>query len=214
MKPASAGARAARAAPVAGTRATLARVFGGLPDALTALAFLATWIAPLSLGDSAVKTGVLVVMMEFFVIHSTGFMLATVFNDRVSGVRRTLAVLGFAAFYTLFVALISIIFEAWWPLAALAWLVGSKVSLIWFSPLDRNAEQQRQMGLLAVSTVSYLFAVILTVAVPMPSLGITAPGTEYGLSGGGAWIDRPYTAIAAGTVYFALLAWAKMGWKR
>ena len=58
------------------------------------------------------KTGVLVVLMEFFVIHSTGFMLATVYNDRVSSGRRTLAVLGFAALYTLFVALISMIFDA------------------------------------------------------------------------------------------------------
>ena len=192
----------------------LGRIFAGLPDLVTALAFLATWIAPATLGAAAVKTGVLVVLMEFFVIHSTGFMLATAFNERVSSSRRTLAVLGFAAFYALFVALISMIFDEWWPLLALAWLVGAKVSLIWFAPLDRGAEQQRQMGLLAVSTAAYLFAVILTVAVPMPSLGITGTGADYGLSGGGVWIDKPYTAIAGGTIYFALLAWAKLGWKR
>jgi len=205
----------ARAAPAASRiPAALARVFAGLPDAITALAFLATWIAPSSLGSTAVKTGVLVVLMEFFVIHSTGFMLATVFNVRVSSLRRTLAVLGFAAFYAAFVALISVIFEEWWPLLVLAWLVGAKVSLIWFAPVERGTEQQRQMGLLAISTAAYLFAVILTVAVPMPSLGITGAGPDYGLTGGGAWIDKPYTAIAAGTIYFALLAWAKLSWKR
>jgi len=204
----------ARAASLPGIQGALARTLAALPDLLTCLAFLATWIAPATLGPEAVKTLVLVVLMEFFVIHSTGFMLATVFNESLPRLKRSLAVLGFAAFYALFVVLISMIFAAWWPLLALAWLVGSKLSLVWFAPLDRGSEQQRQMSLLAVSTVAYLFAVFLTVIVPMPRLGIIGVGSDYGLSGSGLWIEKPQTAIAAGFVYFALLAWGKLSWKR
>ena len=204
----------ARAASLPRNPGGFARMLAATPDVLTCLAFLATWIAPATLGPAAVKTLVLVVLMEFFVIHSTGFMLATAFNDQLPRLKRSLAVLGFAAFYAVFVVFISVAFEAWWPLLALAWLVAAKLSLVWFAPLDRGSEQQRQMSLLAVSTAAYLFAVILTAALPMPRLGITGVGSDYGLSGGGSWSEKPHTAIAAGFVYFALLTWGKLSWKR
>ena len=53
--------------------ARIARLIGALPDALTGCACLVVWVAPLALGQGAVKTVVLMMLMEFLLVHGTGF---------------------------------------------------------------------------------------------------------------------------------------------
>ena len=46
------------------------RTFGALPDALTALYFLSLWLFPLLFGPHAVRNGMLLMLVEFLLLHA------------------------------------------------------------------------------------------------------------------------------------------------
>lgn len=188
------------------------RAVAAAPDALTALAFAWTWLQPMRFSDTAVQTLMLVMLLEFLVVHSGGFLGATVLADGVSRAKKSLAILGFGCFYLLFAGAFSLAFKAWWPLFTFAWLLASRFAVVWLSPLPKLEEQQRQMSLWALSVAAYLAAVFAGVLVPFPQLGITGEVLQQlGLEGGGLWNDKPQTLMASGMIYFAIMAWSK--WK-
>ena len=50
------------------------RLFAALPDALTCVAYAWTWLQPLQFHSDAVKSLMLVMLMEFLCVHSGGFL--------------------------------------------------------------------------------------------------------------------------------------------
>jgi hypothetical protein len=48
--------------------------WAAFPDALTAGLFLAVWLDPFVFGALSVKTAMLTMRVEFFLIHATGFL--------------------------------------------------------------------------------------------------------------------------------------------
>jgi hypothetical protein len=78
------------------------RALAALPDALTAGAYAWAWLQPLRFGEGVVKTLMLVMLMEFLVVHSGGFLGVTVLSDGFTRVQKSLAILGFGCFYLLF----------------------------------------------------------------------------------------------------------------
>ena len=191
----------------------VARLFAALPDALTCLAYLWTWLLPLQFDAGAVKTLMLVMLMEFLCVHSGGFLGVTVLADDVTRMKKTLAIAGLGCFYLMFAAAFSLAFHAWWPVFTFVWLLGSRFALVWLSPVPRESETGRQMTLWAISVAAYLAAVFLGVILPIPHLGITPEViSTLGLEGGGLWIEKPQTVIASGAFYFAVMAWSKWKW--
>jgi hypothetical protein len=188
-------------------------VLAAAPDALTALAFAFAWVAPLAWGSGLVATLSLVMLMEFLVVHSGGFLGATVFADGISKAGKSLAILGFGAFYLLFAAGFSLAFKAWWPLLTFVWLLGSRFAVVWLSPLPKEEERRRQMLLWGLSVAAYLLAVFAGLLLPLPALGISAEVIpKLGLDGGGLWVDKPWTVLCSGLLYFAVMAWSKWKW--
>ena len=191
----------------------VARLFAALPDALTCLAYLWTWLQPLRFDSSMVKTLMLVMLMEFLCVHSGGFLGFTVLNDHLSKMKKTLALLGLGSFYLMFAAAFSLAFQAWWPVWTFIWLLGSRFALVWLSPVPRESEVGRQMALWGMSVAAYLAAVFIGVIAPVPELGIQHEMlSTFGLTGSGLWVERPQTVIASGTFYFAVMAWSKWKW--
>jgi hypothetical protein len=189
------------------------RVFAAAPDALTALCYAVTWLAPFAWSQGAVKTLMLVMLMEFLVVHSGGFLGATVLADDVSKAKKSLALVGFGAFYLLFATAFSLAFQAWWPVLTFAWLLGSRFALVWLSPLPREDEKSRQMSLWALSVAAYLFAVFMGVLLPLPRLGVSeAVVGQLGLAGSGLWVEKPHTVLCSGLLYFSVMAWSKWKW--
>jgi hypothetical protein len=181
-----------------------------LPDLLTAAAYLCAWVAPLHFGDGVVKTLMLMMLMEFLVVHSGGFIGLTVLSETASRRAKTTAIVGFGAFYLLFAAAFSLAFKSSWPVLSFLWLLAAKFAQVWLMPLPRADEAQRQTKLWGLSVVAYIGAVFAGVILPIPQLGITADILpRLGLSGGGLWIDKPQTALASGALYFLALAWTK-----
>ncbi|MCL1635398.1 hypothetical protein M2650_12280 [Luteimonas sp. SX5] len=183
------------------------RWWGALPDAVTGAACLVVWFAPFAFGQGAVKTVVLMMLMEFLLVHGTGFFTVIAFADDMSRGKRVLAMLGLLFFYAMFVAVFAWSFKAWWPVWVFVWLVAAKGFWIFSAPRDRAQEVQRQMTTWAFSVVAYLAAVFGGVVLSLPRLGLTEEVVAtLGLPGGGEWIERPHTAVAGMAFYFFAIA--------
>ena len=201
-------------APAEQVSSAIARWISALPDALTSLAYLVTWFSPLLWKADAVKFLMLVMLLEFLVVHSGAFIGAIVLSDKASRRAKTLAVLGFGSFYMLFAGAFSLAFDSWWPVLTFGWLLVAKFAMIWLAPVAKTEEAQRQMTLWAFSVAAYLGAVFLGVILPLPRFGLEADVVaQLHLPGSGQWIEKPHTVIAGGFVYFGLLAWMKFKYR-
>lgn len=201
----SAAPRVRSPAPV---RFTLADLVSAVPDLLLAATFLAAWVDPSTRGVPTVRRLVMIVLLEFFIVHSSGFMGAIAVGDRDRG--KTIAMtLGLGAFYTLFLAAFSAGFKDWWLLGSFWLLMANRLlGLV----LGQSPDEKRQsfiMGSWAVSVAAYLLAVSVGAASEPPALGITASVIRaQGFTMGGLWTEQPQTALAAGAIYFAIMgAW-------
>ena len=188
----------------------IARLLGTLPDLLTAAACIVVWISPFAFGTDGVRTVVLMLLMEFLLVHGTGFFTAIAFADTVAKYKRLLLMAGLLCFYALFLLAICALFDATWPVWIFLWLVLSKVAWIFLSSRDRVQEAQRQLQAWAFSTAAYLGAVFGGLLLPLPRLGLTeAVVPQLGLPGSGEWIERPHTAVAGMAMYYFANAWFK-----
>jgi hypothetical protein len=183
------------------------RPLSALPDAITACGCLVVWIAPQALGKDAVKTVLLMMLMEFILLHATGFFTTIAAPTDTPPTRRILKLLGLAAFYMLFVGVWAFVFNAWWPVTVFAWLVVGKIAWVFTSPRGRDAEMARQMKAWAFSMLAYVGAVFAGLMLPLPRLGLdSATVAAMRMTFSGAWIDRPHTAIASAVLYYSALA--------
>lgn len=187
----------------------VSRLFAALPDAITAWIFIAAWVAPSLLGPEVVKDLMLTMLIEFIVMHSSGFYAVIAGMHSARG-KRLLMLAGLACFYLLFVAAFSYGFGSTWPIFAFAWLFLCRFAHIWIHPLQSSAETGRMMLMWAASGATYVIGVFITVMLPLPRFGITPEfiATMH-LAGKGEWIERPYTVLAFGMLYFSVQSWVK-----
>ena len=189
----------------------MARGFSALPDILTSAMFLCGWIAPGVLGYPRVRDLMLLMLIEFIVMHSSAFTAAVLGADNVSRFKRALFLVGLTAFYMIFVLAFSLAFSSTWPIWGFLWLFVSRFLQLFTSNAEAKAKLQRLWSGWLVSALAYIGGVFLTAFVPLPSLGITPEViANLHLTGSGLWIDKPWTVLAFGTIYFALLAWSKI----
>ena len=186
------------------------RLVKAIPDAVTAGVFFWVWLDPTGWRRELVTQGLLIMLVEFILIHSGGFFGAIVFNPNESRGRRIKMLLGLGAFYCMFVGAWSVQFSSWWPLLFFLWLLGAKIVDLMFSRRTPDELRQRQMGMVGMSTLFYLLCVFATLFLPLPKLGLTHHGHYYGVPGGGEWVDHPHVVISALVGYFGLLACAKL----
>jgi hypothetical protein len=188
------------------------RMLAALPDALTSALFVIAWIAPGFLGPQRVKDLMLTMLIEFIVMHSSGFYAGIVNADDLSRTKRLLAITGLSAFYLVFVVGFSLGFHSTWPIWAFGWLFLSRFLHLWTTKSESSENAQRMMTSWAISGITYLGGVFATVFLPLPALGLTpaaiaALGIPSNMSG--LWIEKPWTVIAFGALYFAVLSWTK-----
>jgi len=184
------------------------------PDAATAALYVWTWIDPLHFSDSMVKSLMLMMMMEFLVVHSGAFIGLAVLSDTATRGQKTATIAGFGAFYMLFAGAFSLAFHSWWPALSFIWLLAAKFAMVWLTPLPPDEETQRLKTLWGISVLAYLASVFAGVLIPMPQLGITDDILpRLALPGSGLWIEHPQTVIASGAIYFLLVAWSKWAYR-
>lgn len=187
------------------------RLVHALPDAITASLFLYAWLAPLRWRENLVAELMLVMLVEFILIHSAPFLGSIVLASDQALRDRLKAFAGFTIFYSLFIGGFALSFGSWWPVIAFVWLVAAKLVSLLSGERHPERETQRMRGWWGVSAGLYLLAVFATLFLPFPEFGITRQGAAYGISAsGGIWVSDPHTGIAAGCLYFGMLAATKL----
>lgn len=191
--------------PVPRQRFALPAVVAALPDLGLSSVFLGTWIAPHWLGVDRIGHLLLVMLLEFIVVHSAGFMGVAALTDNWK-FSRAKSILGLGVFYTMFVGGFALAFETWWPLVAFWGLtVNRLLSAIVGKPPRGEAARIVRDGW-AVGAIAYIGSVFLTTWLPVPRLGVTSDVVAAAhLPGSGLWIDQPYRVLAAGFLYFLLI---------
>jgi hypothetical protein len=177
-------------------------VIAAIPDLVLGLLCLTTWVAPGLLGVHWVRDVVLLMLMEFIVIHSSAFMGTAAWNGFGNKLPRSIAIVGLGLFYSLFVGAFAFIFKTWAPLLGFWGLTLNRLLGTVIFPID--GENIEMMKSWAACTFFYLIAVFATTLLPVPAFGITpdviaaadVPGDS------GLWVTRPYTVVAAGFLYY------------
>ena len=189
-------------------RLSLPRLFAAAPDTITAGVYLTAWVDPSIVGPATIKNLMLTMLIEFFVVHSSGFYAGIASSNL--GRLRVLLFGGLGAFYAVFILAFAKVFESSWPIFAFGWLFVCRFFHLWMRPAQTARDAESQIGLWAASVATYVLGGIATVMLPLPSLGITPEFVaSMQLPGSGEWVARPYTVLAFGTLYFAVQAFAK-----
>jgi hypothetical protein len=186
------------------------RLMRALPDGMTACVFFWVWMDPSGWRRQLVAQGILILLLEFILIHSGAFLGSALFEPGMARSKRLQVLLGMGAFYSLFVAVWSWQFQSAWPLLFFGWLLGAKLLTVLLNHRQPETARWRQQGLLGASALYFLLCVPGALFLPLPRLGLTHHGHYYGVPGSGEWVSQPHTAIAAAVLYFGLLALTKL----
>ena len=183
------------------------RLADAAPDGLLAATFLLAWVAPGLFSLKTVTDLPMVLVLEFIVIHSTAFMMGAVFGKGARGGRVGI-LLGFGAFYSVFVGGFALATGAWWALFAFWGLTIKRCASVVFGQEVADSEKALMVKTWLVSTGLFLLLVTVTSVVPVPELGLSpdlfAAVREGGTSG--MWVEQPQRAMALGVLYFGALA--------
>jgi hypothetical protein len=189
----------------------LSRLPSALPDAATAGFFLVLWIAPALLWEGALKTGMLIMLVEFVLIHASGLLGSMLLGNTLGTARRLGLLFGFGAFYLIFILGFAFAFKEWWPVFAFGWLLLGKAGIAFDRGLPNDDRRIRLQATWAAACLFYLLGVMLTLFLPIPRLGIThAVVSSAQLTGSGYWISHPQTVVAFGLIYFTALSAIKL----
>jgi hypothetical protein len=189
-----------------------------LPDAMSCAFFLAVWSNPTWLGPLSVKTAMLTMLLEFFLVHATGFFTVFANDRRGSKWKRIGAMAGLSSFYVLMIGAYVMAYHEWWPLLAFGWLLAGKVAWVWTSQadpddLDGSKATGRGMAAWAGSVALYLGAVAYTCIADIPRWGMTLalqPSFGLDMASEGLWESQPHRVVAFGAIYFGATFMAKL----
>jgi len=182
-------------------------ILKAFPDLLSAALLLALWAEPQRFGIQWFRSGVLALMLEFFVIHAGGFMAVTVQDPEATPRARMLRLAGWSTGYLLFISLFALGFDAWWMVAAFAWFCFSKVQAIWTGAPPTERDRAHAVTSWALSVAVFLGSVFATVMYDVPQLGATPDVRDAaGFNAkGGVWEAEPHRALAGAVLYFTLM---------
>ncbi|MFA6457016.1 MAG: hypothetical protein WCW40_09365 [Bacteroidota bacterium] len=187
-------------------------VVSSIPDFVAGLAFLVTWIDPKSLGDDMVSSLFQVMLLEFIIIHSAGFMGTLIFSAIPKG-KKALQLLGLGLLYSLFVAGFAFAFRSWWPVIAFWGLLFNRMMSVLTGQAEQGKEQELVKSMWGVNTGCYLVAVFAAILLPLPALGVSPDDLAH-LDISGEFVDEPHRMMAWGFLYFSMVGWFEFRLKK
>ncbi len=182
-------------------RAALA---SALPDFGLAAVFLLAWMAPDRIAPWVPRWAVLTMLLEFVVVHSTGFMGVIAFGRDGVGQQVGMLLL-LSLVYSALVAGFAAGFHEWWMFGSFWLLTANRLSgiLAHREPGNGRGIDAFVIGW-AASTLFYLLGAVLTAALAVPRFGLADPAVirAMHLEGGGLWVEEPWRVLAFGSLYF------------
>lgn len=170
-------------------------------DFAFAATFLITWYAPYTFGEKSVSNMMFVMLIEFVVVLTTGFLAGIASRDDTKRNRLFMFVV-IGGVCTLFAGGFALAFGAAWPFFAFLLLVAGKFSTVVLHPPDFDG-QFLLMANWAAMTVLYLSGTFLSVGMEWPVLGVTPEViAAQGFETGGEWMEHPHTVLVFGAYYF------------
>jgi hypothetical protein len=157
----------------------------------------------MSYGPLTVKRLITVMLLEFLVIHSAGFMGNLAVSDAPKS-RKITSMAGFAVFYLLMALGFVVQMKAWWPFLSFVLLLFSRMLGVLLGRAP-DAERKRYVqSCWGFGVAAYLLTTFVTIVMPIPRLGITREVAALQDFGGvsGLWISDPHRPIAMGVLYF------------
>jgi hypothetical protein len=192
--------------------ALLARAASALPDAALGVMFLVTWLDPRVFGGGLLRYALLTMLMEFFVVHSSGFMSLVLWGTSLDAVKKTLATVALGAAYSVLLVGFALAIGAWWPVWAFWGLTFNRLTSALFGPKAAGKARARIANEWATSAALYLLWVFAGTLLWVPPLGITPEVVaSAGVPGQGPWAEQPYRVVVAGAGYFFCQAWLELG---
>jgi len=171
---------------------------------------LATWINPQWLGIEFVRWFVLLMVVEFIVVHSTGFLGGIAFSDEAPR-RRLIGTALVGGFYTLFLLGAALGFKSWWPIISFWSLTLNRLLGAVIIGGDQEAARAYVGRTWVAGVLFYLLAVFPTTILPMPEFGITSSVRRaLDLPGEGLWISEPHRAVIFAMLYFGLVGFSEL----
>jgi hypothetical protein len=174
------------------------RLGSALPDLLLAGLFLWCWMRPGSWRPTLVSELGLLMLMEFFVVHSSVFLVAA--GSAGTGARLTTAAV-VMLFYIPVAGAFAWWHGGWWPVLGFAALLTSRVATMLAGQGSDAFEAKRGRYYWANAGGWYIFAALLAILLlPLPKLGFTLRA-DYVWDR--FWSIPPHEVMAWGFLYFA-----------
>lgn len=178
-------------------------VISSIPDFMMGFAFLATWVDPKALGEDMVSYLFQVMILEFIIIHSAGFMSVVIFGQYPRG-KKIGILLGMGLFYTLFVAGFAVGFNSWWPVIAFWGLMFNRMLSVLTGQAGQGKGDDFVKSMWAATVVCYLVSVFAAILLPLPALGVSPEDLAH-LDISGDFVDEPHRMLAWGFLYFTFV---------
>ena len=198
-----------RSRPVAAAGASRWSVWvNAAPDAALAAVYVYAWRSPSSFGLAHTRGLILLMAMEFIVVHASPFLGRVVLSERPRG-QRLLYVLALAALYSVFVGGFALAFKTWWPLGSFWGLVCNRLLIL----LPGQAPAGGELDLLQrgwAAAIGFFTLALFLSLIPFPPLGVTHAVRAALHLPGGVWGECPQNALAAGAAYFGLTALSEL----
>ena len=181
----------------------VAAIAAALPCFYLSYVLVRVWIEPRAIdGGSWVRFGVGLMILEFLLLHSGGMITAMMAKQSETADKLRLF-FGLLLFYLLMVVAFAYSLESMtllWIFAAVS--AGRLLAALTHSS-DEQAESMKRIGF---GMLLYLLAVMGSIFLPIPELGINSSvlADVYPQRGSGLWERQPERAIAA-AAYFLLL---------
>jgi hypothetical protein len=162
--------------------------------------FLLALANPALIGKKGVGSLLIIITMEFFIIHSSLFLGVIVTGARKKQ-QGLLFLLGFSLFYALFFVGYSRAFDEWWPALMFLAMTLTRISRI-LAGQEVDADEQR------MNIYFWAFSMgLLTVCAGGAALLL--PDGRHGYYAGMSW-THPQAMLAAGFLYYLLLGLASL----
>ncbi len=183
-------------------------VFSSIPDFIVGLTFLVTWFEPATLGDDMVSSLSQVMLLEFIIIHSAGFMGNVIYGHAPRS-KKMLHLAGLGLFYFLFVAGFALGFASWWPVIAFGVLTLNRMLSALTGQFEQGKERESMMQQWGINVGCYLVALFAALFIPLPEFGVDSSALSH-LHMSGEFVEHPHKMMAWGTFYFLLVGWYEL----